>query len=217
LAVVAVVIEVLLANRARRAAALALLAALGAIAIGGHANSASPRALALTSDWAHLLAATVWVGGIAQITVTWLPGVRALTTAAPPSSPSWRTRPATAVVCSQTRSREISSRMRMQGSCCFPMNLAAYKSQVQGLRAYAGVPQIPRDPYDVPVSLVKRLLADDRAIRLGPARAQIYSHAMHMSRLKGPCCCHCWRWYAFRGLGKYLIADLRWRQRGSRP
>jgi hypothetical protein len=112
---------------------------------------------------------------------------------------------------------EISSRMRMQGSCCFPMDLAAYKSQVQGLRAYAGVPQIPRDPYDVPVSLVKRLLADDRAIRLGPAQAQIYSHAMHMSRLKGPCCCHCWRWYAFRGLGKYLIADLRWRQRGSRP
>jgi hypothetical protein len=105
----------------------------------------------------------------------------------------------------------ISSRMRMQGSCCFPMNLAAYKSQVRGLRASAGISEIPRDPYDVPVSLVKRLLAYNRAITLSPAEAQIYSHAMHMSRLKGPCCCHCWRWYAFRGLSKHLIADLRWR------
>ncbi len=77
-AVVAVVIAVLLASRARRAAAVVLLAALGGIAVAGHANSASPRALALLSDWAHLVAATVWVGGIAQIAVTWLPAVRAL-------------------------------------------------------------------------------------------------------------------------------------------
>ncbi len=105
----------------------------------------------------------------------------------------------------------ISSRLRMQGACCFPMNLAAYQSQVRGLRVYAGISQIPRDPYDVPVSLVKRLLAYDGAIRLSPAQAQTYSQAIHMSRLKGPCCCHCWRWYAFRGLSKHLIADLRWR------
>ncbi len=99
----------------------------------------------------------------------------------------------------------------MQGSCCFPMNLGAYKSQVRGLRAYAAVSEIPRDPYDVPVSLAKTLLAYDRAISLSPAQTQIYSRAMHMSRLKGPCCCRCWRWYAFRGLSKHLIADLRWR------
>ncbi len=105
----------------------------------------------------------------------------------------------------------ISTRMRMQGSCCFPMNLGAYRSQVQGLRAYVAVSEIPRDPYDVPVSLVKTLLAYDRAISLSPAQTQIYSRAMHMSRLKGPCCCRCWRWYAFRGLSKHLIADLRWR------
>jgi hypothetical protein len=104
------------------------------------------------------------------------------------------------------------SQMRLQGSCCFPMNLAAYTSQVRGLRPYADrVSQIPRDPYDVPVSLAQRLLGYNRAIHLSPAQGKIYARAMHMSRLKGPCCCRCWRWYAFRGLTTHLIADLRWR------
>ena len=105
----------------------------------------------------------------------------------------------------------MSSRLRLQGSCCFPMNLGAYTSQVRGLRAYAGVSEIPRDPYDVPVSLAKRLLAYDHAIHLSPIEAQTYSTAMRISRLKGPCCCPCWRWYAFRGLSKHLIADRAWR------
>lgn len=105
----------------------------------------------------------------------------------------------------------MSSRLRLQGSCCFPMNAAAYRSQVRGLRAYRAVSVIPRDPYDVPVSLAKRLLAYDRAIRLSPIEAQTYSKAMRISQLKGPCCCNCWRWYAFRGLSKHLIADLTWR------
>jgi hypothetical protein len=101
-------------------------------------------------------------------------------------------------------------RMRLQGSCCFPMNEAAYQSQVRRLRAYATIPQIPADPYDVPVTLAKRLLSYDRAIRLGPGQARTYSRAMRISTLKGPCCCHCWRWEAFRGLSRYLIADRRW-------
>lgn len=102
-------------------------------------------------------------------------------------------------------------RTRLQGSCCFPMNLAAYRSQVRGLRAYANVPEIPADPYDVPVSLAKRLLAYDRTIHLAPAQARVYARAMRMSRTEGPCCCHCWRWNAFRGLSEHLIAHLGWR------
>jgi len=102
-------------------------------------------------------------------------------------------------------------RMRLQGSCCFPMNLAAYRSQVRGLRAYASVPQIPADPYDVPVSLAKRMLAYDRTVHLTLAQARVYARAMRMSREKGPCCCRCWRWNAFRGLSEHLIADLQWR------
>jgi len=62
----------------------------------------------------------------------------------------------------------LSSRMRLQGSCCSSMDPAAYRSQVQGLRADVSVSAIPRDPYDIPVSLAKRLLAFDRTVRLSP-------------------------------------------------
>lgn len=110
-----------------------------------------------------------------------------------------------------TALERMSGRMRLQGSCCFPMNPAAYQSQARGLRAYSSVPQIPADPYDVPVSLATRLLAYDRTIHLAPAQARVYARAMRMSRTKGPCCCHCWRWSAFRGLSEHLIADLGWR------
>ena len=99
------------------------------------------------------------------------------------------------------------SSMRLQGSCCFPMDLGAYRSQVQGLGRYVSISQIPRDPYDVPVSLAKRLLAYERAIHLSPAQARTYAKAMRMSVTKGPCCCHCWRWDAFRGMSNYLIAQ----------
>lgn len=107
--------------------------------------------------------------------------------------------------------KRMPARLRLQGSCCLPMNLAAYRSQVRGLRAYARVPEVPKDPYDIPVSLAKRLLAYDRAIHLSAAQQRVYWQAMRTSREKGPCCCHCWRWDAFRGLSKHLIARLGWR------
>jgi len=78
IAVLGVLLALLLSGRAPRTAALCLLGGLGAIAVGGHANSASPRALALASDWAHLVAAAVWIGGIAQIAVAWLPAIGGL-------------------------------------------------------------------------------------------------------------------------------------------
>jgi len=77
---VAVVAFVMLAVGAARrlpyAAALAAVLALGAMAIAGHAHAASPRAGAIVTDWIHLLAATVWVGGIGLIVLTWAPTVR---------------------------------------------------------------------------------------------------------------------------------------------
>lgn len=105
----------------------------------------------------------------------------------------------------------MSDRMRLQGSCCFAMDRAAYTSQVHGLYAYRGIAQIPSDPYDVPVSLAKRLFAYGHAIRLTLSQTRTYTAAMRMSKTKGPCCCHCWRWDAFRGLSRYLIADRGWR------
>jgi len=64
-------------RRAKLAAGLAA-AALAAVAVSGHASSASPRTAAVLNDWVHLLAGSVWLGGIALIVLVWRPGVRGL-------------------------------------------------------------------------------------------------------------------------------------------
>jgi len=33
-----------------------------------------------------------------------------------------------------------------------------------------------------------------------------YNRAVPLSETNGPCCCPCWRWDAFRGQAKFLIA-----------
>jgi uncharacterized membrane protein len=76
--VVCLAAAALVAPRWRLVATELLVAALLSIAVGGHASSASPRGLAVASDWLHLMAATVWVGGIAQIVLAWLPRIRSL-------------------------------------------------------------------------------------------------------------------------------------------
>lgn len=70
---------VVVAERSRRTAAALAVLALGAIALSGHADSVQPRAAAVINDWAHLLGAAVWLGGIAVIALTWGPGRRSLT------------------------------------------------------------------------------------------------------------------------------------------
>jgi putative copper export protein len=63
-------------RRLPRLAAIAAALALGAVAVSGHAASASPRVLTVLTDWAHLLAAAVWLGGIASLVVVWWPALR---------------------------------------------------------------------------------------------------------------------------------------------
>jgi copper transport protein len=65
----------LAARRAPRPSSVFVVVALAALALSGHANSAHPRALALGSALLHLLAASVWLGGIAHIAWVWLPRV----------------------------------------------------------------------------------------------------------------------------------------------
>lgn len=65
----------LLALRSRLAVAPGLLA-LGAVAMSGHANAASPRQLAVLNDWAHLAATAVWAGGIGFLVLLWAPAIR---------------------------------------------------------------------------------------------------------------------------------------------
>lgn len=74
--VVAVALAAAMAPRLRVGAFLSLIVAFMAIAISGHAYSAELRGPAVLTDWIHLLAAAVWVGGIAQIAWAWLPLVR---------------------------------------------------------------------------------------------------------------------------------------------
>ncbi len=93
----------------------------------------------------------------------------------------------------------------LQGSCCDPMVYGSYAEQIEGLKNYPYLSVIPRDPYNVSFSLAKELLDYDSNITLNPEEQAIYNKAMSLSENRGPCCCTCWRWYAFEGLGKYLI------------
>lgn len=103
--------------------------------------------------------------------------------------------------------RAMPDGMRMQGSCCSPMDRSSYRSQLKGLRRYTHVERrmVPADPYDMPVALAKRLLSY-RSISLSPGQRALYRRAADKSTLGGPCCCHCWRWQAFRGQAAFLIA-----------
>ena len=96
---------------------------------------------------------------------------------------------------------------RLQGSCCSAMNLHRYAEQVDGLEKYSSIDKIPSDPYDIPVSLAKDLLEYQKNIKLTEEQQTIYDEATKLSHEGGPCCCKCWRWYAFEGLAKYLITE----------
>ena len=95
----------------------------------------------------------------------------------------------------------------MQGACCNPMDMAKYEKQVSYLRQYSNIPQIPKDPYDIPASQAKQLLGYEDGIKLAGADKATYDQAMQMTDDKGPCCCKCWRWYMTEGLDKYLITE----------
>lgn len=93
---------------------------------------------------------------------------------------------------------------RIQGSCCSPMGIHRYTEQVNGLKKYKDISEIPSDPYDVEAGLAKKLQAY-YDVELTPEQQIAYDYAMQSSNEKGPCCCKCWRWYVYGGLGKLLI------------
>lgn len=95
---------------------------------------------------------------------------------------------------------------RLQGSCCSPMSLHRYKEQVKGLKKYSDISEIPSDPYDIEASLAKKLQSYFD-VQLTEQEQKEYDFAMQNSNEKGPCCCKCWRWFVYGGLGKYLIKE----------
>lgn len=100
----------------------------------------------------------------------------------------------------------LPGKARLQGSCCAPMNLHRYREQIMGLRMHAVIAEIPPDPYDIEAALAKRLLPA-YGLELKPEQQKAYDQAMALSSEKGPCCCECWRWHVYGGLGKLLIRD----------
>lgn len=101
----------------------------------------------------------------------------------------------------------LPSGSRLQGSCCSPMDMDRYDSQITGLKQYSGISQIPTDPYDISVNSAKQMLGFYDSIQLNPAQQSVYDQAQSMTKDKGWCCCQCWAWYTHAGLAKYLITQ----------
>jgi len=87
------------------------------------------------------------------------------------------------------------------------MGYQQYRKQLQGLERYRPVEEIPKDPYDVPVSLAKRLIGYRDALTLNAPKQAVYDRAVTLAKEHGPCCCRCWRWDAFEGQAKFLITQ----------
>ena len=93
------------------------------------------------------------------------------------------------------------------GQCCGVLKSThMYEEQLKALEEY-DILEIPKDPYNIPVSLAKKLIQFDRDIKLTVEQQKIFDEASEMSNEKGPCCCKCWKWYAYSGLAKYLIVE----------
>lgn len=95
---------------------------------------------------------------------------------------------------------------KLQGSCCSPMSLHRYKEQIEGLKKYESISEIPTDPYDIEAKIAKKLMSY-YDLELSVDEQKEYEYALAYSNEKGPCCCKCWRWFVYGGLGKYLIAE----------
>jgi hypothetical protein len=142
-------------------------------------------------------------------------GARISTTPAPPM----RDLAARFAVLSEARSNQcglqassidsIAKQGYLRGACCGPMDLHRYREQIGGLRQYAAESVIPRDPYDIPVDLAKRLISYQQTIDIRAEQQAVYDRAVRLSDEHGPCCCRCWRWTAFEGQAKYLITRRR--------
>ena len=94
----------------------------------------------------------------------------------------------------------------LQGSCCSPMDGPRYLEQIKGIRKYADISEIPPDPYNIPAGMAQKLMPYYN-LALSSTEQAAYDFAMANSDMRGPCCCQCWRWRVYGGLGKHLIRD----------
>jgi hypothetical protein len=93
---------------------------------------------------------------------------------------------------------------KLQGSCCAPMDEIRYRQQIDGLKKYSDVAEVPPDPYDISAPFALKLIGY-YDLALSKDEQGAYDFAMEHSDMQGPCCCKCWRWKVYGGLGKLLI------------
>jgi hypothetical protein len=95
---------------------------------------------------------------------------------------------------------------RLQGSCCSPMDRHRYGEQIEALKKYAAISEIPPDPYDIAAGVAQQAMRH-YDLALSPGEQRSYQYAMDNSDEKGPCCCQCWRWRVYGGLARFLIRE----------
>lgn len=187
-------------------------------AVGRSGGGTPIRTHRISKLQAALGAAIVAVVGIVGLAA--IQGVHVFDTGAPPATQASRSQPGTAAAfadlsaqhsnyCSLSADTVMGypDDARLQGACCSAMDMAKYEWQVDGLRRYSNIPEIPQDPYDISVAQAKELLGYDEALTLTSEQQKTYDTAMSMTDDKAPCCCQCWRWYMTRGLAKFLIIN----------
>jgi len=94
----------------------------------------------------------------------------------------------------------------LKGSCCGKMREDRYVKQRTYLQKYSNIKDIPKDPWNVPVSLARELTNYDKTIQLTSEEQAIFDGAFDIFD-EGPCCCKCWRWTTFEGLAKKMIKE----------
>jgi len=95
----------------------------------------------------------------------------------------------------------------MGGQCCSAlMDTKERHKNLEKLRAYKSMPDIPLDPMHTPVEMAKMWIDYDKNTALTPAEQKIYDDAYAISKEK-PCCCKCWHYYANEGIAKRMIKD----------
>ena len=96
---------------------------------------------------------------------------------------------------------------KLQGSCCAPMDEARYRQQIEGLRKYTDIAEVPPDPYDISAPLAHRLMGY-YDLALNKEEQSAYDYAMQHSDMQGPCCCKCWRWKVYGTSVKAAVVRL---------
>lgn len=94
------------------------------------------------------------------------------------------------------------------GQCCgVLMSVHHYQEQLDALRAEFGTNlAVPPDPYNISVPVAKKWIRYNDEVKLSPVQQKAFDDAMAMS-VEKPCCCKCWKYYVYEGLGKYLLVN----------